>query len=310
MSIQNERDFENIRENFKENSKELSEISEMRIGALDDTLNLLFEPDLLSSELELIEIYRSKLTDTFKLDGADVNIAHLDAYSRSVGIADLIALSRMILEKSNESYRTFSSLALLEPEPAQQFSGDIRIAYRKAHGADIAFEKFASLIVDAVAIYRDNFASVCDSVALCEADMCILPYENTEDGKLSGFYRLIDSYELKIAASCLVCSSNRTDKTRYLLLSKSLAGLSGIAGITDFEFSLKDRNNMTVTRALSAANLLGIEILSIDTVKSDGDLKVFDIRVTCDSAALDAFILYLKLDKLEFTPLGLYAVID
>ena len=49
---------------------------------------------------------------------------------------------------------------------------------------------------------------------------------------------------------------------------------------------------------------------SIDTVRLEKDVTVYDIRVTASDRALDEFILYLKLEAVDFSPLGLYAVID
>ena len=63
--------------------------------------------------------------------------------------------------------------------------------------------KFASLLPDAAALYRDNFPNVCDSVALGDADMCILPYENTEDGKLIDKMMTYDDYIEWKAQNCI-----------------------------------------------------------------------------------------------------------
>lgn len=310
-----EKALENIVCNFRENTEKLTKAVEMRLGAVAGAVSAVSGASRVDSgAIELAGIYKSSIEDVLKLKSKkDTPLQikqHISAYSEALSVVDTVTLAKMILEGADKENDNIG-VELLDPEAGTQpFSEDVRIVYRKAHGADIAFEKFASLLPDAAALYRDNFPNVCDSVALGDADMCILPYENTEDGKLSGFYRLIENYDLKIAASCLVRSDNREDKTRYLLLSRNLVGLSMLSGVTDFELALTDRNNGSLTRTLSAAYIIGVDIISIDTVRRDGDTCVYDIRISGDSDKIDTFILYLKLERTEFSPLGLYAVID
>lgn len=310
-----DRIFEIIGENFNANSCAVSKKLEMRLGIINSALLSTGDGKLLDSgKTELIGLYKTGLSDFARLqasdDTPDVIKPHIEAYSKALSVADVVSLSRMMYEDAIGGGK-FSRYDLLESGSAQiAFSEDVRIVYRKAYGADTAFEKFASLIPDAAALYRDTFPEVCDAVALGDADMCILPYENTEDGKLGSFYKLIESYDLKIAASSMVRSNSRDDKTRYLLLSKSLVGLSMISGITDFEFSISDRSDGMLTRTLAAADLLCLNVRSIDTVRHDTEVTVYDVRVTASDSAIDEFILYLLLEEAYFTPLGLYAVID
>ncbi|MBQ7822387.1 MAG: hypothetical protein IJ391_08910 [Clostridia bacterium] len=314
MGVFDSRAYEIIAENFRESSAQILKDLEMRLGLIDSTCSL-GNPDgrIDPGDAELMGMYKASLQESVMIKpGGDLperSVPHIEAYASSTLVADVVTLSRMLLEEAERTVG-YSHYDLLEPEHTEQELSDVRIAYRKAHGADIAFEKFVSLIPDAAALYRDTFPAVCDAVALGDADMCILPYENTEDGKLSSFYRLIESYDLKIAASVLVRSDRRDDMTRYLLLSQSLAGLSMLSGVTDFEFSLADRADGALTRTLAAAYLLKLDVRSIDTVRAEKDVTVYDIRVTASDRALDEFILYLKLEAADFSPLGLYAVID
>ncbi len=306
----------NVSDNLKLNTAELSKHFEMRMGIVDSFVeNASFgKASDIAEGVELLRLMRAPMSDSARtsvpLDTTDFYRECAEAYSTATSFADRVTLCRMMARSLGDE-RTGASYKLLEPErdSAHDFDSSIRIAYRKAYGADIAFEKFASVIPDASAVYRDSFAHVCDAVAVGDADMCILPYENTSDGKLSGFYRLIEGYELKIAASCMVKSDNRDDETRYLLLSPTLSGLSEISGITDFEFSLVDRDGTALTGLMAAADLLGVGIKSVDTFKSE-EYTVFDVRTSADCERLDALILYLKLEAVEFSPLGLYAATE
>ncbi len=314
MDLFDSRSLGVIAGNLKENSKRLSDALEIRLGVLDSICDgVITDGHTGQVDAEILSMYLSSLK-------ADEHVAekgvagsllkrHIDAYSSSLRVADTLALSRMLIERAKSS-GGFSRYELLEPDYTEQEFNDLRIVYRMSYASDIAFEKFASLIPDATAVFKDTFREVCSAVATGEADMCILPYENTDDGKLSSSYRLIESYELKIAASVLVQSDRRGDVTRYLLLSRSLSGLSMLSGVTDFEFSLTDRADGMLTRTLTAANLLSLEIRSVDTVRSEKGSTVYNVRVTADDTTLDEFILYLKLEAADFSPLGLYAVLD
>lgn len=309
--------LENMSDNLKLNSSKLSKHLEMRMGIIDSFVdNAGFDKTADVAEgVELLRLTKPSMAAyagiSVPADMSDFYKACAEVYSTATGFADRVILCKMMARSLGDGRAEVASYKLLEPErdTAHDFDFSIRISYRKAHGADVAFEKFASVIPDTSAVYRDSFNHVCDAVAVGDADMCILPYENTADGKLSGFYRLIESYELKIAASCMVKSDNRDDETRYLLLSPTLSGLSEISGITDFEFSLVDRDGTALTGLMAAANLLGVNIKSVDTFKTD-DYTVFDVRTSGDCERLDALILYLKLEAAEFSPLGLYAATE
>lgn len=314
MKRETESAVEVIADNVFENSSSISNKLEIRLGIMDSALSLINVGEKINeSDAELAQLYKSRLSQPALLSCESAtprkSRRHIKAYASAMSVADSVAFSRMLLERAEHDSES-GMAGLLESQLRDSLPEDIRIVYRKARGADIAFEKFSSLIPDCAALYRDTFLEVCDALALGEADMCILPYENTEDGKLNGFYRLIDSYEMKIAASCSVKSQGREDITRYLLLSKSLGGISAVSGVTDFEFLLCDRADMSLTKALTAAHLLSLDVRSIDTVVTEENLTVFDIRVHAKAKALDEYILYLKLDELDFTPLGIFAQID
>ena len=307
----------NLSGNLSANSAKISRNFEMRMGILDafaENARIDGVPDI-AEGVELLR-YTKEPIEAFagiKVPDAmsDFYKECADIYSAATGLSDKAILCRMMARSFSSDIEESATYKLLEPglDTVHAFEDSIRIAYRKAHGSDIAFEKFASVIPDTFAVYRDSFAHVCASVVAGDADMCILPYENTADGKLFGFYRLIDEYELKIAASCMVKSDDRDDETRYLLLSPALSGLSEISGITDFEFSLVDRDGSALSSLMAAVNLLGVRIKSVDTFKSE-EYTVFDVRTSADRERLDALILYLKLEAVEFSPLGLYAATE
>ncbi len=301
-----------LSKNLAESSQRLTKSLEMRLAEIGFAAKQL-GGKMEETEDELATLIRSDLEMGASLVAdtcAKCNRRFIRNYNKQLSVADTVNFATMILDTVDSSDALFGA-RLLESDINATLPEDIRIVYRKARGTDIAYEKFVSLIPDARVMYKDTFTAVCDAVALDEADMCILPYENSDDGKLNSFYRLIESFDLKIAASCKVKSLGRDDMTRYLLLSKNLAGLSAVSGVTDFELLISDRDDNSLTRVMSAAHILGLTVRSIDTVKTEGNLNVFDLRVASKKKFLiDRFILFLKLEEMEFSPLGLFAQID
>lgn len=96
-----------------------------------------------------------------------------------------------------------------------------RISYQRNRYTDEAYERFAALLPEPRASYAHSFRSVCEDVynGLCE--YCILPLENSAEGRLTSFSRLIAEYEMKIAAVCDV-QVGEDRVTRFALLRRTV----------------------------------------------------------------------------------------
>ncbi len=292
-----------IGENLSENGAKLARAFELRFGELDSLCRFS------DSEAELLRLNERSLRHKFALkpeeNAPKPSCEAIEMYSEVCSLADHAMLCRTAAEKNCGGLA--SVLGSLEPEQNEEaLAFDPKIAYRKAPGADIAYEKFASVLPDASAHYCESFREVCESVKSGDAALGILPHENSEDGKLMSFVKLIDEFELRIVAACEVVSRGRGDATRYILIGNELSLIAVLTGITTFEFELNDRGDGALSRVLSGASLLGLGVERLDTVGfSDGGI-IYDVRLATDQASLEAYVRFLELESVSFIPLGVY----
>ncbi|MBQ4137360.1 MAG: hypothetical protein IJD67_04545, partial [Clostridia bacterium] len=150
--------FEIIAQNLSEISKSISASVTHRLAMLDALCELANRDLKLDpGDAELVGMYIDSLRASLDInapDGGAKSAEHYMAYTSSLRVADLVTLARMLYDQA-EGYGGYSRYSLLVAEESERELSDLRIVYRKAHGADIAFEKFVSLIPDAVAMYRD-----------------------------------------------------------------------------------------------------------------------------------------------------------
>jgi hypothetical protein len=71
-----------------------------------------------------------------------------------------------------------------------------RVTYVKNPIADEAYRIFSTVLDAPTVTYAQSFVSACEDVYYGRVPFCILPYENTEQGTLTGFMRLTGKYEL------------------------------------------------------------------------------------------------------------------
>lgn len=197
--------------------------------------------------------------------------------------------------------------AALAGETSEDFSeGEVSIAFSSGKAANAAFEEFAKFFRAASPVDEDNFQSACDFVAGGDGDYCILPVENSSDGRLGGFYSLIEKNGLYIVASCRVRSRDGESHTRFALCSRRMGVLGG-RGEKLFHFRITLDSMNELCTILSAGEFFGAEVKRTDIVPPslsgrDNSLDMI-FGGECDLAG---FICFLKLEFPQLTPIGLY----
>ncbi len=191
-----------------------------------------------------------------------------------------------------------------EPDPASFH----RISYQKNSYTDLAFDRFSRFLHDPRAAYTHSFSSVCEDVYNGLSEYCILPIENSSEGRLNSFSNLIEQYGLKISATCEI-STGDDRITKFALLRKSLSVLPSMASLPQyFEFSCTLSEYPRAEDVLLAARYTGLiparsEIRSHERISDRQTLHaVFDIK----SGDLPAFLLYLFMELPNATPIGIY----
>lgn len=185
-----------------------------------------------------------------------------------------------------------------------------RIAYPKNKFNDAAFERLSLGIRGARAFYTPSINGACEAVAEGSCEFCILPIENSSEGKLVSFYGLLDRFELKICSACDL-DTNGDSQIRYALVCRgcrepSERALKSTRYILDF-FVL-DSQGGTLNSLLEAAGLCGAQLLSIDArpVPYDEQSKKFILSFRISGAQGLLFRAFLALHYDGYSPVGLY----
>lgn len=193
-------------------------------------------------------------------------------------------------------------------EPDGETQEPERIAYQRSSYADTAYFRFAPYLSDPRAVYTHSFPAACEEVynGLCE--YCILPLENSSEGPLSSFTRLIDRFGLRIAATADVTATDGSRTTRFALLHRGSLPLLEAGNATRYlEISVRLDGTHTLSELMLAAELCGLSLLHVNTrTDPDGsDVYVHPVlRAPDDRLAL--FLLYLATDPCQYETVGLY----
>lgn len=188
-------------------------------------------------------------------------------------------------------------------------SASHRIIYQKNSYTNDAFLQFSTLLPNARAAYAHSFHAACEAVYHQECEYCILPVENSVEGQLNGFFRLIEQYGLNIALSCEVHGNASARSTRFALLRRNPLPIMQVdGGEYFFEFSLPMGQKPETSDILTAAQLCGLRLYRIDSiphVSSESRFLNHYVFYT-KGADLHAFLLYLAMEAPHYTPIGLY----
>ena len=247
---------------------------------------------------------------------------------RQLGTAEQICLCRSFVSAlADRPDIDFSALldSLLGTAEPIDASARGTIVYQHSIYADEAFLTFSRILPSARASYADSFAGVCEQVFDGRCEYCILPLENTQDGKLVRFYSLIEKYELKIALTCKVTTSDNRHSTVFGLCRRGLSLPQPLVRDRSicFEFVFwQETEHLTLAKLLTAAEACALSLVRADCLpRSDEEILLgagypFDVCLEIAQQAFDehlprehdflAFLLYLSVHSPTYLPLGIY----
>lgn len=191
----------------------------------------------------------------------------------------------------------------IDPSPVS----DARMIYQKSNYTDAAFLRFSAWIPSSHAAYAHSFPAACEEVFNGICKYCILPIENTSEGTLHSFLRLIKQYELKINAVCNISDPISDRTTQFALLGKHLCRPFPETGAeTFFVFSLpaKERN---LSEILASVTLFRMQLHRIDMLSEPAAEQSVRVQLQIGNGDLTSFLLYLAIQAPHYTPLGWYS---
>ena len=136
------------------------------------------------------------------------------------------------------------------------------VVYVRSDTADAAFETFSDGR-EVRASYAASFREACESVYYERADYCILPLEDTSDGLLVPFRRMMMKYDLRLCGAVL--QRNGEDTASVLALVGGSAALSGDV----YEYYVPSVSAADIVCISAMCEALGARLVRITSVMSE-----------------------------------------
>ena len=202
-------------------------------------------------------------------------------------------------------------LLLGDAEELSEHARDL-IIYQRNGYADSAYLHFAPLLGAPRALYTHSFSAVCEAVYNGLSEFCILPIENSAEGQLNSFSRLIDRFELKTVATCDIPATDGVRSTRFALLRRDIVPLPPPNKNSPRYFACATPMEAPPSPAklLQAAQLCGLELTRMDSRASlepeSGDDRCIHLVFSVKKGDLAAFLLYLSMEAPLCESNGIY----
>ena len=152
-----------------------------------------------------------------------------------------------------------------------------------------------------------SFNEMCDDIESNVYDDCIIPLENTSNGKLMSFYSIIDRLDMKISTICDIENQNGDQITRYALLRRSVTIPENILN-SYLEFSFTVSEHFGIKDLVNVASLMDLELYRIDSIPLQYDESAFVYYPVLQGTIknLLMFLVFLKLNLTPYNLIGLY----
>lgn len=293
----------NLRENSKRmdclREQELAHLRELAaeivsVGELQEILSSL--PDRRPTLPEVCEDTLEQTRETLK------GLHKLLRVQRAMLLSS--ELCRMLTEQQNLTPESFF------PDPEKSRTADqARIIYPRSGYADSAYLTFSEIFRETRAAYTHSFISACEEVYNGFCEYCILPLENSTEGVLAGFLRLIVRYDLRIAATCEIKNYGEGKRTRFALLQKEVFPLCPMSEAECFfSMMLPYSPSDEIAEVMAAASFFGLTLRTISFLPAEDPTEVGAtyFAFSTPSSALKEFLLYLTMEMPHYSPVGLY----
>ncbi len=233
-------------------------------------------------------------------DFIDENKEYINGIFDKVKTYDKIKYAEMLSKK--DSRALFS-----ENEDAGNDSS--KVIYLKNSLADVAYSAFSGVIKNARVVYAESFSEVCEEVYYSRVPFCILPLENSDDGRMVSFRNLIRKYDLKIVMTCNVESAIEK-VTKFALLKREISDMkcpSAMNGGEYLELELNLGNERNLHCVLEAAIIFGYTLCKVDSFPVQYSEKEYYFNIVFEGKGnLDAFICWLEFEVQRYDVIGIY----
>ncbi len=267
---------------------------------------------------EATEIYaelKGECSD-FSLYFDEINQGEARSLSKYSKILDDIYICKSIASSEKKEYQKKDFAALIcekeEIERAEIQPGqDKKVSFVRGNQSGRAFEYFAKFVPGVLAEYEEDFKSACEAVANGESTYAIIPIENSLDGRLNSFYRLIEKYTLFIVLTAEVPSEDYETSTKFALVYKN-PDIIEAEGEEFFECKITFYQQRDIGNIILAADYFGADVCKIHSLPLSfgGRENSFDITFAIDGADIAGLFCYLFLEYPHFSTVGFYTSVE
>lgn len=302
------RDINNILKDIQTLDIKETMLFEMRIAEIREIIKT-----ILASPIERESIYDILRTlkpgSDFPVDDScHLNLTELNTIYKRLSTIERIVACREIYKIVSHKRKMYANEFFDVPEPISA-EAESKISYFKNSYADEAYITFSEKLENTRSVNAASFAESCENVCTGRSEYCILPIENTKDGKLATFYSLIYKYELKIAATCSVDFNDEGNSTVFALLQRSTRSIwDNSMSDMFFEIRFIADNYPRISDILIAAEYCSMRPVRIDSTPLPYSNNKFAHHITfsIDSAEMIPFLIYISLDAPQYIPIGIY----
>lgn len=216
----------------------------------------------------------------------------------------------MVLGASSYHSRGMRKDSFFDEEIAAGLHGKVALV-RNSYN-ELAFSRLSRIITSPKEIFSPSFISACEDVYGNSSEFCILPIENSQSGRLFGFYSMLDRYELKICAVCeLDGEVDSEENVKYALVGRSHPDRIPKNSRWSFEFSVISEDGLTFSDILRVSEVFGARLTKIDSlpVVYDGGLQKYYFTFSLPEANIPAFDLFLTEEYARYTVIGMYPTV-
>lgn len=291
---------------LKERADMIARALKARLGASDVM-------SALSASYEAADIYAEMCGEKQSFSGlfADVNIPVADALAENSAKLDELYVFKCIAEYDGREYGKRDIVAWLaeNDELSEPAARDRRVSFVRGNGSGRAFERFAKYVPGVLAEYESDFRRALESVANGEATFAIVPIENSFDGRLNSFYRLMEKYALSIVLAADIPSDDYESSTKFALVYKKLDVIEA-QGEDLFECKITLGEPCELADIINAASYFGAEVCKVYSLplSSGGRENSFDIIFGLGGANIGGLFCYLMLKYPHLSPVGVYTL--
>ncbi len=270
----------------------------------------------LSSSYEAADIYADMCGEkqSFGELFAEVNKRAAYALSENTAKLDELYICKCIAEYDGREYEKSDIIEWLSENEEQAETAaarDRRVSFVRGNGSGRAFERFAKYVPGVLAEYEDDFRRALEAVANGETTFAIVPIENSFDGRLNSFYRLMEKYALSIVLAADIPSDDYESSTKFALVYKKLDVIEA-EGEELFECKITLREPAELADIINAAAYFGADVCKVYSLplSSGGRENSFDIIFGLDGANIAGLFCYLMLKYPHLSPIGVYTLLE